>query len=327
MQQGITFGQARLAAWLFFFAPGLGYGLITSRLPFLKAQAAISEGTLGLVLLSLGAAAVTGLLLANAILARVPVKAVLIGGTAVFLAFLCSAALAVNPWMLAAAFFGTGFFMSLVDVSMNVLGIEIERRFDKPALGILHAGYSCGGFAGSLIGSLFAGLGIGAGLNFLVPTLVILGLVAFAAYVSEGVCGDWGSLFLMKVKGAPEAAAALVYGGVAVSALVSRLGADALRARLGAFRLLLGCSMVSTTGIAIVAFSPVWPVTLAGFVLAGFGLGPVVPLLFSLSGRIPDVSSSAASSFVSVFGYGGGAPLLPAALRVARRALRHRRDL
>lgn len=149
-------------------------------------------------------------------------KAVLIGGTAVFLAFLCSAALAVNPWMLAAAFFGTGFFMSLVDVSMNVLGIEIERRFDKPALGILHAGYSCGGFAGSLIGSLFAGLGIGAGLNFLVPTLVILGLVAFAAYVSEGVCGDWGSLFLMKVKGAPEAAAALVYGGVAVSALVSR---------------------------------------------------------------------------------------------------------
>lgn len=109
----------------------------------------------------------------------VPVKAVLIGGTAVFLAFLCSAALAVNPWMLAAAFFGTGFFMSLVDVSMNVLGIEIERRFDKPALGILHAGYSCGGFAGSLIGSLFAGLGIGAGLNFLVPTLVILGLVAW----------------------------------------------------------------------------------------------------------------------------------------------------
>lgn len=101
----------------------------------------------------------------------------------------------------------------------------------------------------------------------------------------------------MKVKGAPEAAAALVYGGVAVSALVSRLGA---------FRLLLGCSMVSTTGIASVAFSPVWPVTLAGFVLAGFGLGPVVPLLFSLSGRIPDVSSSAASSFVSVFGYGGG---------------------
>ena len=201
----------------------------------------------------------TGLLLANAILARVPVKAVLIGGIAVFLAFLCPAALAVNPWMLAAAFFGTGFFMSLVDVSMNVLGIEIERRFDKPALGILHAGYSCGGFAGSLIGSLFAGLGIGAGLNFLVPTLVILGLVAlaapgiqpiapqarrradarrglssvplllvvcgllaFAAYVSEGVCGDWGSLFLMKVKGAPEAAAALVYGGVAVSALVSR---------------------------------------------------------------------------------------------------------
>ncbi len=287
----------------------------------------------------------------------VPVKAVLIGGTAVFLAFLCSAALAVNPWMLVAAFFGTGFFMSLVDVSMNVLGIEIERRFDKPALGILHAGYSCGEFAGSLIGSLFAGLGIGAGLNFLVPTLVILGLVAlaapgiqpiapqarrradarrglssvplllvvcgllaFAAYVSEGVCGDWGSLFLMKVKGAPEAAAALVYGGVAVSALVSRLGA--FRRLPAPSRLLHGLDHGHRDRRLLARLAGDPRRVRARRLRARAGRSAPLQPLGADSGRLLE------RRLVLRLGLRvRGAPLLPAALRVARRALRHRRDL
>lgn len=337
----LSYRRAKWSAAFFFFIPGLVYGLFSSRMPFLKAQAEMSASEVGLALLALGAAALVGLTLADRILSRLTVKAVIVTVTAAYMVFLCLSALSQTAVTLAVFFGLMGFFIGICDVTMNVLGIEIERRFSKPTIGVLHAGYSLGGFAGSLLGSLFAAAGIGAVLNFLVPMIVsalllllcstgivhiapqarnrqkaslfaampgallLCGVLAFMGYVSEGICGDWGSLYLMHMKAAPEAAAALVYGVVAACALASRLATDTIRTKIGSFAMLLVSSLVALAGILAVLVSPSWHIALAGFVLTGFGLGPVIPLLFSFAGKIPGITASKASSVVSLFGYGG----------------------
>ena len=60
--QTLTYAQARLAAFLFFSASGLAYGLFTARIPSLKEQTGAASDELGLVLFALGAASVVGLL-------------------------------------------------------------------------------------------------------------------------------------------------------------------------------------------------------------------------------------------------------------------------
>lgn len=59
--QSLTYAQARLAAFLFFSASGLAYGLFTARIPSLKEQTGAASDELGLVLFALGAASVIGL--------------------------------------------------------------------------------------------------------------------------------------------------------------------------------------------------------------------------------------------------------------------------
>lgn len=68
--QTLTYAQARLAAFLFFSASGLAYGLFTARIPSLKEQTGAASDELGLVLFALGAASVVGLSGAAALVRR-----------------------------------------------------------------------------------------------------------------------------------------------------------------------------------------------------------------------------------------------------------------
>lgn len=336
-----TFSEARSAAFVFFIAPGLAYGLLTARLPLLKAQCGASAGDLGFALLMMSAGAVAGLLTSNRLMERIGSTPVLAGSAALSVGSLVLAAFASSVPVLTLFFALTGFFVGVADVAMNALGITIERRYERAAMNGLHASYSFGGFAGSAAGSLFAALGAGALVSFLIPAaavgaaalwagrrticvdlakprtggrvqllhmpllILLCAFFAFLAYASEGVCGDWGNLFLITAKGAPESAGALVYGFVAIACLASRISADPLRAKLGNANLVGLCSLLAGAGFLLTVLSSSWELSLAGFVLAGLGLGPVVPSLFSAAGSVKSVSSVQASFVVSLTGYTG----------------------
>ena len=329
---------------IFFIVPGLAYGLFTARLPAIKAQVGLLESELGIALLLLGAGAVCGLSLANRSIARFGIRPVLLAS-----AVLCMGLLVLSSFMqgresFMATLAAFGLAMGHLDVSMNVLGISIERSYRQATMNTLHAAYSLGGFLGSLSGGILAGLGLGLSVGFMLPGACVLGLIvlaagsiftaeerpnrrradsrsprlkrippalitcgllAFIAYEAEGVTGDWGNLYLLQDKAAPEAMAALVYGVVSVSALLSRLLADRVRSRTGNFPVLLASGIAAMCGMVVVHFSPVWTVSLAGFALAGIGLGPIVPILFSISGSLPGVTAAQASAFVSLIGYCG----------------------
>lgn len=337
----VTYRQTSLATALFFAAPGIIYGLFSSRLPILKQQTGATETDVGLILFSFGLAAAVSLALTPVIVKWIRVKSILPMGLFLMCAALGLAAFAQSVFSLICLLVLVGLGMGALDVTMNMQGIAIEQEFAKPTLGILHASYSLGGVTGSLLGSLFAQFQFSLEANFLLPSLTLLfmslmarkflidsaptqendstkpqnrtfpllllgcGVFAFITYAAEGICGDWGSLMLVHEKGAPESSAALAYATTAGSCFLSRFIADKLRERFGDFRFALVSALIFIVGATTIVLSTNWAGSLIGFSVAGFGLGPLVPIVFSFAGRIPGQDPKVAVATVSFMGYVG----------------------
>lgn len=340
--KSLTYAQARLAAFLFFSASGLAYGLFTARIPSLKEQTGAASDELGLVLFALGAASVAGLSGAAALVRRFGVKAVSLAGSLIFFLGLLVAGLANQVALLAVATALVGLGFGLLDVAVNVAGIEVERRWKKASMNVIHAGYNVGVVAGSISAAVFTGLAVAPLWNFVLPCAILLlvllraqhylpvpeelqqssaekpkakhrvtgfvvfcGVLSSATYVTEGASAEWGSLFLHQVQGAPESMAALCYGVFGTCALACRLIADRLRAAYGDVNVFLTGAVIALCGMTIVLFAPHWTVSLAGYAVFGTGLAPVVPILFALAGRYGGMPLERATSVVALFAYGG----------------------
>lgn len=340
--QTLTYAQARLAAFLFFSASGLAYGLFTARIPSLKEQTGAASDELGLVLFALGAASVVGLSGAAHLVRRFGVKAVSLAGSVIFFFGLLVAGLANQVALLAVATALVGLGFGLLDVAVNVAGIEVERRWKKASMNVIHAGYNGGVVAGSISAAVFTGLAVAPLWNFVLPCAILLlvllraqhylpvpeelqepsaekskvksrvtgfvvfcGVLSSATYVTEGASAEWGSLFLHQVQGAPESMAALCYGVFGSCALTCRLIADRLRAAYGDVNVFLTGAVIALCGMTIVLFAPHWTVSLAGYAVFGTGLAPVVPILFALAGRFGGMPLERATSVVALFAYGG----------------------
>lgn len=332
------FQKERLACAYFFGCAGLIYGIFTSRLPALKTMTGANDARIGFLLLAFGAAAFCGLLSSRFLIERFSARLVT-GAAAFFLTLAMTiACLAFSYWHLLAFCIAGGIANGLCDVAMNAQGIIIERRHHILCMSSLHACFSLGGVLGSLAGSLFAALDLSPFLNFLLvgcgylgfwpwalrntepapsekaapkdkarmPTFVyFLGLMSMFCYVSEGSVGEWGSVLLHSVKHASQQEAALVFGCFCATMVVGRFCGDRLRSFFGEFPVVLFGSLISGSAMAVVLLSP-WPVLcLAAYAVMGIGFAPIVPIFYSLSGRIPGLSAGRASSTVSILAYTG----------------------
>ena len=135
------------------------------------------------------------------------------------------------------------------------------------------------------------------------PLFVIFcGVVAGCNYATEGSVGEWGALFLC-TKGAGEQTAALVYGVFSLAAVFCRLVTDVLRTHHEDFHIMLCGSLLAVAGMATVLFVDSAILALFGYACMGFGLAPIVPILFSRAGSCPGVSAGTASAVVSVLAY------------------------
>ena len=317
------FSTARAACAYFFICPGLAYGLLTARLPALKAQTGADDAQIGLILLCLGVSGLVALFGSAWLIARWGSRAVLRLGTLVLLFSLPFCGLASTPLLLALACVLVGCGTGLADVAMNTQGIQIERRYHAPCMALMHASYSLGGVMGSLMGALFAALGFSPLVNFIgvlggyacfrpdgateqtarkrtfraLPLFVIgCGLLAMCTYAAEGSVAEWGSLLLFSVKGADEQTAALVYGAFAGTTVLCRVFTDRLRSWAGDFPLTCGGALLAACGMALALFSPRAGVCLLGYACMGAGLSPIVPILFSRAGEYPGVTPGEASA-------------------------------
>ena len=337
-----AFNRERAGCAYFFAVPGLAYGIFTSRLPAIKSLVGADDSMIGFLLLAFGAASFLGLIGSRAVLARFSAKAV-IGLAAVIMPLaLTVGALGLNYAFLVGFCLLGGFAGGLCEVAMNAQGMLIEREYGRLCMSSLHACFSLGGMAGSISGAAFAFFGLSAALNFFVVSFCYLlllpvafgrisawrpradsnkrrgsgsgrlprfiyfcGILSMCCYVSEGSVGEWGSILLHSVKGAPQDQAALVFACFCASMVIFRFLGDRLRQRLGDRLLASLGGLLGAFCMGVVLLSPSALVCLCAYALMGVGFAPIVPILFSRAGDCGGEQAANVSSVMSILSYTG----------------------
>ena len=187
--------RARLGALSTFFLAGALCAVWTVRMPALKQKLGLSDAQLGLEVLGWGVGALITMLIAGRIIGRYGSRRVLrlaLPGTAACLALV---GLAPNFTLLIVTGLAFGLCFGLVDVSMNTQASTVERRYGRPLMGGMHAGWSLGAVTGGLLGAATAWLGLGfTAALCLVAALCVPAILAIGPlYLSEGALAAHGT--------------------------------------------------------------------------------------------------------------------------------------
>lgn len=166
--------SATRATKMFFLLCGLAISSWAPMVPFAKDRLALNDGSLGLLLLFLGAGAICTMPFAGWLINRVGSRIVMIG-SAIIIALALPALLLLHAWFaMAAALFVFGAGVGAIDVAMNTHGAVIQNHTGKPIMSSLHGLFSVGG----LIGPLLIGFLIKIGINPVTgATLISIGLL------------------------------------------------------------------------------------------------------------------------------------------------------
>lgn len=337
--------RARLGALSTFALAGALCAVWTVRLPALQHKLRLTDAQLGLEVLGWGVGALISMLMAGRLIGRHGSRRVLrlaLPGTAICVALV---GLAPSYVLLIAAGLAFGLCFGLVDVAMNTQASTVERRYGRPLMGGMHAGWSLGAVTGGLVGAATALLGLGfTGAMCLIavlslpavlavgplylseprlasatvpgaaharslprlPLLVTLfGAIVFCSYLAEGSVADWSGVYLRDSLGSSEFVAALGYPLFEACMFVGRLCSDRLTLRLGARRLLTLAGIAAVGAFTVVVGAPVPVVALVGFACVGLGVCAVTPLAMSLAGAAGGAQTERAIARASTMGYTG----------------------
>jgi MFS family permease len=330
--------RARIAVTVVFALNGFLFASIFSRLPAIKERGGLSAGALGLALFCAMIGLLASQVFTGPLVSRFGSRPLVLLGGVGYAVALIPVALSTSFATLAAAFLLVGLVNGVLDVSMNVHGITVERRLGRPILATLHAGFSFGAMAGAGAGALVAAASVGAvphlsvtavagvavalaatrfllpreadatpdGPRFVRPTrgLVAVGAFAFCALLSEGAVNDWSAVYDDENLEAGEGLAAAALAAFSLTMAAFRLVGDRLTEAFGQLRLARGGGALAAGGVALAVVAGGPAAAIAGFATAGIGLAVLFPLALRAAAEHGE-SAGPAVSAVSAMGYLG----------------------
>jgi MFS family permease len=178
--------KARAAIALAFLLTGAVFATWAVRLPALTERLGLSPGQASVALVGVEGGALAGLAAAGRLVAAVGSARSLRLGFVVYPAALVATAFAPALGWLAAAMAVMGTANSVIDVAMNVQGVELERRCARPLLSGLHGAHSFGVLVGGAGGTLCAARGVPLGAHF----AAVAAVAAVAAQLALGALLD-----------------------------------------------------------------------------------------------------------------------------------------
>jgi MFS family permease len=339
--------QARRARWAvaaMFLANGFVMGAWAPQIPLLMPRHGVTESTLGLLILVLGAGAVSAMLFAGRLISHFGGRRVLSVFSLALIPVLPMVVFSPNLWVLALFMAVFGAMAGCMDVAMNAQAVEIERRLSRAIMSSSHGFWSLGGFIGGSAGawviatagseaqSLATAAVVAAvvlsAMPFLLPDpprpvatvaeaapktqlfpkdfhVWLLGFLAFFAMVPEGAVLDWAAIYLQKELGSDVFVSGLGFAFFAGAMAVMRFAGDSVRNRFGAVRTLRISGFLGAAGLMGGALAPDDWIAIVSFAAAGLGVANMVPILFSAAGNHPRLPSANAISIVTMVGYSG----------------------
>lgn len=331
--------RGRWAVASIFLVNGFLVGSWAPHIPQLLLRLAISETTLGLLILVFGLGAIVAMPWCGYLMERHSARAVL-RVFAVISAFgLLIVALAPNVWLAGAALFFFGAVIGGTDVAMNTCAVAVEKRLGRAIMSSSHGFWSLGGFLGSGLGgvaiqyqgymlhaalvTIVSFVVIAAALAYVIsddrpathettrfawpsnPLIYLIGFVALFSMIPEGAVLDWAALHLQQELGASIATAGLAFAGFSATMAGMRFLGDVVRDRFGAVNTLRVSSIVAAVGMLTAGLAPSAEIAIAAFAFAGLGIANMVPIAFSAAGNQVGMASGIGMSVVTTMGYSG----------------------
>lgn len=342
----------RIAVSVFYFIQGLVFASWASRIPDIQSSLGLGDGALGAWLLALPAGQLCAMPFSGYGVGKWGSKKMLFWGVWLYPLGLLLLGLVKQPWQLGAALFLFGVFGNMSNIAINTQGIGVERLYRRSIMASFHGLWSLAGFTGGLVAAGMVALNVGPLGHFLwiygcvallwtlasryvvprdatvppKPTgsgpsrrlpfnkhILLLGIIAFACMMSEGTMFDWSGIYYEKVVGVPSAWIRLGYVAFMSTMALGRFVSDAWVTRWGARTVLQASGALIALGMMMsVAFPHIAFATL-GFLLIGIGTSSVVPLVYSMAGKVKGIAPGAALAAVSSVGFLGfliGPPLV-----------------
>jgi len=335
--------RARVAVALSFVTNGMLVGSWAPRIPDVQRHLGLSTGALGVALLGPALGMILIARPIGAATARYGSPRVTVVASLIFCALAWVPGVAPNLGLLALSLLVWGMAMGTQDVAMNSQGVTVELGYGRPVLAGFHAMWSVGTFLGALEASIAITIGapvaaqqavIGAvlavgcvlGGRLFVPDppheaaptvaprirrpkapdirLVLLGIAAAFAMLSEGSVSDWSSLLLRNHLHVTGGRISLAYIAFTICMTSGRFLGDRVVHALGRTRCLTGLAILGAAGLGIGLATNSLAGAVVGFALLGIGLSVMVPVLFSTAADTNGPSGPAIAA-VSGIGYVG----------------------
>jgi MFS family permease len=144
--------------------------------------------------------------------------------------------------------------------------------------------------------------------------LLLLGAVAFCAFLLDGGAFAWIAVHL-RSEGAGPGLAAAGFTAFAFALAVGRLPGDRLVERYGRRAVVRGGALLAAAGVAFALVAPAPPIAIAGWAALGAGLAPLAPAVIGAVAGASATPAPQAIAGVTTIGYFGsfsGPPLIGA---------------
>jgi len=342
--------RVRLATSLFFFGMGFCFATWASRIPDIKSVLQLSEAALGSLLFVIPVGQLVAMPFSGKIVTHYGSRNISILGLLLYGICLTLLGLATTSWQLAIGLFLFGFFGNFCNIAVNTQGVYTQQLFDKPIIGSFHGSWSLAGFCGALVGLVMLAFKLSPLQHFAVAlsfvfviillnykfilkakskqreeksnysffknpdmTLIWLGVVCFCGMASEGIMFDWSGVYFKEIIKAPGALVVLGYTTFMISMASGRFLSDILVRKYSAKKVLMVSGLVISGGLYMAVLLPyLIPCTIA-FMLVGFGVSNVVPIIFNIAGnneKVPPGIALTIVTSISFLGFLIGPPLI-----------------
>ncbi|CAM5525169.1 hypothetical protein STAFG_6335 [Streptomyces afghaniensis 772] len=335
-------GRASLA--FSFLVQGVAFALLVTRIPAIQDRYGVSDALLPAFLAAVPILAGVGSVTTERLVKRVRPSRLLRWSQPVVLLALLGVGAGERMVELGVALAAFGLAVGVLDASMNMLGVSLQRSYGRSIMLSFHAAYSLGGIVGASLAWVGAHWDLALWVSYLPVVAVLLPavlvgsrwyvddgdvapaveekaagegqavvfkwllplcLVMTVAYIGDSTVSNWSAKYLQDVLGSSEQMATVPYNVYMVTTLLGRAIGDLGVRRFGAVAVVRGGALVAAGGFAVVAAAPGAWVGMLGFTLLGLGLCVLVPQTFAAAGRLFPGASDAAVARLNVFNYVG----------------------
>jgi len=334
-----------LACRFLFFVMAFYVGLWTIRIPTIKDQIQSDYLGIGLIMATFAIGSIIAMVFANQIIRKTSCKIVLFY-TGLFQAILWLPVPYIKNleiFMIISFIFGLTY--GLFEIAVNLYASNLEKRENKTMMSGFHAFWSLGVLLGSLVTSIFLEKNISFLNNILTYIVILLPLnllfviclekdqkkseedkkniffiwpmiiflliaICIANALTEGSVDAWGALYMrdyVQVEGFEIGLATISFN---IFMVLGRLTGDWFRDKLGVYKLIIILFLLTTISLVILTFFNSIILSIIGFAILGIGTSSIIPIAYSLAGKIKGIDSGVGISIISIAVYGTfmGAP-------------------